>query len=366
MRRAKSAHKKLSGGGIMKRWVAFTIMAVFALATAGFAYPVSTKVSNSGSRDSRPSPGYMATLMPKKELDEREASGLTKMREEEKLARDVYQTLYEKWGLIIFKNISESEQRHMDAVKSLLNKYEMKDPVEKDERGAFTSSEMQSLYEQLVSQGMQSMEDALKVGATIEDLDIADLDELIASTDNEDLKAVYENLRRGSENHLRAFTAWLERLGIEYKPKYISDEEYRRIISSRTVRTCKCPFVDATVNDTKEMRIRKRTEEHLRFTISIRNAENATTPMEYFIWVTLPDGEEYSLQADGSWVPGIKPTYVGIVPNLEDITVVDLPPEIIENLPEGRYVFHFAVDANPNGMLDIFGMESTSSFEIEE
>ncbi|MDP2030099.1 MAG: DUF2202 domain-containing protein [Thiobacillus sp.] len=45
------------------------------------------------------------------------------MREEEKLARDVYLTLYETWGLAVFSNIASSEQSHMDALLKLLRTY---------------------------------------------------------------------------------------------------------------------------------------------------------------------------------------------------------------------------------------------------
>ena len=44
------------------------------------------------------------------------------------------------------------------------------------------------------------------VGVDIENLDIADLDQRLAQTDNGDLQQVYANLRSGSTNHLRAFT----------------------------------------------------------------------------------------------------------------------------------------------------------------
>jgi len=61
--------------------------------------------------------------IPESQLSESEMQGLILMREEEKLARDVYTTLGEKWDLNIFINIAGSEQTHTDAVKYLLDRY---------------------------------------------------------------------------------------------------------------------------------------------------------------------------------------------------------------------------------------------------
>ncbi len=153
------------------------------------------------------------------------------MREEEELARDVYLTLYEKWGLPIFQNIARSEQTHMNAVKTLLDRYGPQDPAS-DEVGVFTNPDLQALYDQLVSQGSQSMVDALKVGALIEEVDIEDLKSWIAKTNNQDIIMVYENLMKGSRNHLRAFTSQLKSYGVTYDPQVLPVDEYNEIVSS--------------------------------------------------------------------------------------------------------------------------------------
>ena len=53
--------------------------------------------------------------LPVSELNNVEAEGLLFMREEEKLAQDVYLTLFEEWSVTTFRNISNSEQTHTDA-----------------------------------------------------------------------------------------------------------------------------------------------------------------------------------------------------------------------------------------------------------
>ena len=143
-------------------------------------------------------------------LSDDEISGLVFMREEEKLARDVYQVLFEKWGLTVFKNIAESEQRHMDAILYLLGKYDLTDPAIAP--GVFENNELQILYDELVAKGQLSVIDALEVGVLIEETDIEDIVFLLEQTDNKDITQVYTNLLNGSYNHLDAFESNLQPL----------------------------------------------------------------------------------------------------------------------------------------------------------
>ena len=166
-------------------------------------------------------------------LSQAEIDGLLLMREEEKLARDVYTTLYEKWNLRAFESIGQgSETTHMDAMKTLLDRYGLEDPVGEDIPGVFQNEELQKVYDELVEKGSQSIEDAVLVGAYIEDLDIYDLQRLIEETDNDDIKIVYQNLLKGSRNHLRAFDRQLQRYNISYQAQFLTQEEYDRIASS--------------------------------------------------------------------------------------------------------------------------------------
>lgn len=169
-------------------------------------------------------------------LTKAEIEGIILMREEEKLARDVYTTLGEKWNLNIFSNIAQSEQTHMDAVLYLVQKYEIEDPVKNDTVGVFTDPALQNLYNQLVSKGEESMIGALVVGANIEDLDIYDLERLMSQTDNQDILITYANLQKGSRNHMRAFNKQIEKNGGKYSPQYISINSFESIVSSEQER----------------------------------------------------------------------------------------------------------------------------------
>jgi hypothetical protein len=140
-------------------------------------------------------------------LTDKEIEHITYIREEEKLARDVYLTLYEVYEASIFANISESEQRHMDAIKRLIDKYGPEDPVEDDTVGKFTNPVFAGLYTELVGKGEVSYCDALQVGIDIEVLDIEDIEIALNDVMARDVTRVLNNLLNGSYNHLNAFTS---------------------------------------------------------------------------------------------------------------------------------------------------------------
>jgi hypothetical protein len=174
----------------------------------------------------------MIASLPKQDLSVAEAAGLTRLREEEKLARDVYTKLYATWGSRIFGNIAQSEQRHFDALKVLLDRYGLDDPAANNAAGVFTNAELQALYGDLVARGQVSLAAALRIGATIEDLDIHDLEIALAAADNDDLKIIYQNLQKGSRNHMRTFVGQLEALGESYAAQYISAAALAEILAS--------------------------------------------------------------------------------------------------------------------------------------
>jgi hypothetical protein len=140
-----------------------------------------------------------------KSLTADEAAGLQYMREEEKLARDVYALLGAKYGARVFTNITRSEAQHTTTVKTYLVAFKVADPAAGRAAGSFQNAELQALYADLVTQGGKSLSDAVTVGIAIEKRDIADLQARIAATSRADLKAMYGNLLRASQNHLKAF-----------------------------------------------------------------------------------------------------------------------------------------------------------------
>lgn len=168
-------------------------------------------------------------------LGSEEQSGLAFMHEEEKLARDVYAALYQRWRLQIFNNIANSEQNHMDALRAIETARGLPNAT-LPAAGKFNDPELQKLYDELVAQGSKSLTDALKVGAAIEEIDIRDLNEKLAKTTDAALRTAYGNLLRGSYNHLKSFTGQLQREGVNYTPQYLDASTYANALAAATAR----------------------------------------------------------------------------------------------------------------------------------
>ena len=187
-------------------------------------YAVSGKISNDSSY-------CRAGNFPRQDISQTEEKDLKYMREEEKLAHDFYSQMFDKWELRPFYNITGAELRHMTALKSMLDKYSITDPVKDRSIGTFTDNDIKKLYDNLIEQCKKSEIDALKASAEIEEIDIKDLMSAIKDTDNEDLKFVYNNLMGGSHNHLRAFIRNLDRRNVDYSPKHLDIKTFEDILN---------------------------------------------------------------------------------------------------------------------------------------
>jgi len=190
-------------------------------------------------------------------LDANEASHLTFMREEEKLARDVYLTfadMYPNQG--VFNNIATtSEQTHTDTMRDKLAQYELPDPNPDTNDlpasiGVFTGAEwgwyFTDKFDYLTTTGSASELDALYMGALIEELDMHDIADCPAVmvdagyndpcglnyTDENGLINAYSSLIDGSENHLRSFVGQIEAYPEvdTYQAQYLSQEEVDAIL----------------------------------------------------------------------------------------------------------------------------------------
>ena len=166
-------------------------------------------LSLSGCNDSNTTATNDTTLLM---TDEQKAT-LLYMYQEEKVARDVYIHLGDRYpDENTFAYIQLSEQRHMDVVEELCIKYNVDiSAVDEDAFGVFILPELQALYDQLIVDGAASLLAALQVGVLIEETDITDLEEAAVGMPS-DVVIVFENIKEGSINHLEAFNYSISQL----------------------------------------------------------------------------------------------------------------------------------------------------------
>jgi hypothetical protein len=166
-------------------------------------------------------------------VNDQEKSDLIFLREEEKLAHDVYIYAFRKYNNSTFSNIANSEQSHTNSVLNLLTQRNISDPAANLKEGEFLNQDLQAIYNSLVATVDSSENHALIVGATIEDLDLNDIHHFYANTTNSEILLVYDRLTCGSRNHMRSFTKQLTNLGINYQPQFISLSEFNAIVNGQ-------------------------------------------------------------------------------------------------------------------------------------
>lgn len=180
--------------------------------------------------------GQMATL------NDAEKKEILFLLEEEKMARDVYATLGEKWDRQVFQNIQSAEEHHQEMVIQVAKEFNLVIPpaVLTNNHGQFENPQLQTMYQQLVASGQTSLVEALKAGAKIEELDIRDLQNALENTSNPQLIQLYSRLIKASENHLRAFTKNLSREGVDYQPIVLESSRFDQIIGGEKTKGSGC------------------------------------------------------------------------------------------------------------------------------
>lgn len=173
--------------------------------------------------------------LPVSQLDESTNNDILLLREEEKMARDIYLTMSLLYDIPVFSNIARSEQHHMDLVEKLIDRYGLEDPAADTAIGVFEDEWVQSTFDDLIAIGNRSLIDALWVGATVEDVDIYHLDHILEHCGDNlffDVSLIVQNMNAGSRNHMRSFAGALEKRGVIYQRQYISQERLDEILDS--------------------------------------------------------------------------------------------------------------------------------------
>ena len=175
--------------------------------------------------------GQYALTLPKQDLSQSEKQVLNNARQIEKLAHDVNFTLYSKWNIPAFLRKSSAAEMKTQCVKQLINKYDLQDPVNDNEIGKYADNNLVKIYNNFVEQGSKTLNDAFIVSAQLQDYLIYNLKQDSTKIDNDDIKLVINNLLNSAQRDLAMTVKRLEKFGITYTPKYISQQEFEQIMS---------------------------------------------------------------------------------------------------------------------------------------
>jgi hypothetical protein len=152
-----------------------------------------------------------------------------KLYEEEKMAYDIYGEFYERWSLGIFNTIQQREARHVWCVERIMDNYGYKyDPV--TEPGYYRDKETQKIYDELTVKGCISDLAALEAGAYIKEKFIYQLRERIRYQEDEYVVKVIFLMESAAQDHFRAFVKSIRKSGSEYKPVFLTEDEFSNIL----------------------------------------------------------------------------------------------------------------------------------------
>ncbi|MGW4064200.1 DUF2202 domain-containing protein [Amycolatopsis sp. NPDC004747] len=138
-------------------------------------------------------------------LSEAQRTALAANAEEEKLAHDLYTAFDARYDTVVFDRIAAAETAHLNAVRTLMSRYQVTDPTAGQAQGRFATPAVQATYDRLLAQGSASEAAALQVGRTVETTDITDLRKALDGLTAPDVQRVYRHLLMASQHHLAAF-----------------------------------------------------------------------------------------------------------------------------------------------------------------
>lgn len=152
----------------------------------------------------------LGITVPSGTLTDEQRATLAYNAEEEKLAHDLYAEFANRYDAAVFDRIAGAESQHLDAIRTMLDRYGIADPTASKTAGQFTTPDVQATYDTLLAQGITSEQAALQVGVTVETNDIDQLRSALDGLAAPDVQRVYTRLLIASERHLTAFTNWLD------------------------------------------------------------------------------------------------------------------------------------------------------------
>jgi hypothetical protein len=136
---------------------------------------------------------------------------LARLAEEEKLNHDLYTAFAKAYRLPLFENLAAAEANHLQALRTLMDRYGIADPTAGKAAGVFASATAQAAYDRLLAQGKTGQQAALAAAQIVEQNAIARYGDALGGLNAPAAERVYSNLRAAETRHLAAIDTWLAR-----------------------------------------------------------------------------------------------------------------------------------------------------------
>lgn len=144
----------------------------------------------------------------------------------EKVAMDYYDAMYEKYGIITFRNLSRSEKQHIECIQLLIKEMGNPDLFDLQKVGEFNNRDLQDLYGKVIALGMESLNHAMIASANLEERNIHEVEALMTISDEEDFQFSLSNLLKSAKCHLNVMVCQLKHEGVGYRPVLLTLSEY--------------------------------------------------------------------------------------------------------------------------------------------
>ena len=190
-----------------------TLQAVLSLFVAAVLFSGCTKDDDTYTSGVNNDEGSNSAL--NETLSAQEMDGMMYMVENEKLLRDYFTVMNDKFNLPVFANIALSEQRHLSQLSVKFDRYELENPADAKGKGEFVNPDLQQIYNDLVAHGSSSIYAALSAGIGKVEKDIEDLSTFISQLEgNQDIEQIYSNILVESQSNLAALVAEMKAVTI--------------------------------------------------------------------------------------------------------------------------------------------------------
>lgn len=144
------------------------------------------------------------------DVGQRAIDDISRTFEGERMAHDLYSQLHEAWGQPRFERFADAGQRHLDALTAQMDRLGIMRAAVMPEPGVYADPEVQALYDAWLDRGSSSEREALAVGIELEERAIAELEGIIARTEDAELAGAFGYLLDGARSHRDSLRNGLE------------------------------------------------------------------------------------------------------------------------------------------------------------